>query len=169
MTSMSDTAMRNDTAAKPKVPKNATSPGTTFETPKFEVPKFEVPVAFRELAEKNRTQTKENYEKMRTAAEKMVGMAEATGAIAVEGAKVYGLKVIEITGANANAAFDFVGKLMTAKSLSEVVEFSTAHAREQFNAVSTQNKELLALAQKIGTDAVEPIKEGMSKAFERNA
>ena len=70
---------------------------------------------------------------MRTAAEAMIGMAEATSATAAEGAKNYRLKIIEMTGANANAAFDYVGRLMAVKSLSEVVELSTAHAREQLN------------------------------------
>ena len=40
-----------------------------FEMPKFEIPKMEVPPAFRELTEKSVAQTKENYEKMKSAAE----------------------------------------------------------------------------------------------------
>ena len=164
---MSDTAVRMDATTKPKPPKNVASPSTAYEVPKFEVPKFEMPVAFRELAEKGGAQAKENYEKMKSATETMTGMAQATCATAVEGAKNYRLKVIEMTAANANAAFDYVGKLMAVKSLSEVVELSTAHAREQFNTVSAQHKELIALAQKVATDAAEPIKTGLSKAFER--
>ena len=40
-----------------------------FEMPKFEMPKMEVPAAFREIAEKGVAQAKENYEKMKSAAE----------------------------------------------------------------------------------------------------
>ena len=40
--------------------------------PKFEMPKFEVPPAFREFAEKGVAQAKENYEKVKTAAEQAI-------------------------------------------------------------------------------------------------
>ena len=166
-----------DKATKPKASTNQTSPGPAFDFPKFEIPKFgipkfefpniEMPAAIRQLAEKGGAQVKDNYEKIRSASEDMTGTIEATFATAAKGATEYSLKVIEVTRANATAAFDFVGKLMNVKSPSEVVELSTAHARQQFDAASRQNKELLALAQKVAADVVEPIKTGMSKAFER--
>jgi phasin len=88
---------------------------------------------------------------------------------AVKGGTDYGLKVIDITRVNASAAFDLFGKLVAIKSPSEAIEISTAHARQQFDAVSTQSKEIWALAQKVATDMIEPIKTGMSKALQRNA
>jgi len=171
---MSDAAMRVDLTTKPKAPKDVPSPRMDFENPmffmpKFEMPKFEMPTAIREFAEKGGAQVKQNYEKMKTASEEMAGAVEASFASAAKGATDYGLKVIEITNVNTKAGFDFVGKLMAVKSPSEVVELLTAHARQQVDAVSDQNKELLALAQKVATEAAEPIKTGMSKAFERVA
>ena len=59
------------------------------------------------------------------------------------------LKVIEAARENTNAAFDFATRLMTVKSLSEVVELSTAHGRKQYETVTAQTKELAAIAQKI--------------------
>ena len=47
-----------------------------FEMPKFEVPKMEVPAGFREIAEKGIAQAKENYEKVKTAAEKATDTLE---------------------------------------------------------------------------------------------
>jgi phasin len=73
--------------------------------------------------------------------------------------------VIEAARTNANAAFDFAGELLTAKTLSEVIELSSAHARKQFETLTAQGKELSALAQKVATDTCEPIKTGMNKAF----
>jgi len=55
----------------------------------------------------------------------------------------YGLKVIDATRINTGAAFDFYARLMTVKSLSDVFELATAHARE-FEAVTAQSKELAA-------------------------
>ena len=94
---------------------------------------------------------------------------ETTYSTASKGAADYGLKVIETTRVNTNAAFDFYGELITAKSLSEVIELSSAHARKQFEALTAQSKELGALAQKVATETAEPIKSGMNKAFSKVA
>src|SRR5215213_7317409 len=66
-----------------------------FEMPKFEMPKMEVPAAFREFAEKGASQAKENYEKLKAAAEEATDVLEDTYATAAKGASEYGLKVIE--------------------------------------------------------------------------
>ncbi len=112
--------------SKPK-PKPVATSASAFEMPKFEMPKFEmpkmeVPAAFREVAEKGVAQAKENYEKMKTAAEDATEMLEDTYATASKGCSDYGLKLIETARANSNAAFDLFGELLTAKSYSEVVE-----------------------------------------------
>jgi phasin len=96
-------------------------------------------------------------------------LLEDSYATASKGAADYGLKVIEVSRTNTNAAFDFAGQLMTVKSLSEMVELSTAFTRKQFEAMSAQGKELTALAQKVATETVEPIKEGMTSAFKKVA
>ncbi len=126
-----------------------------FELPNFEIPKMEIPAAFREIAEKSVSQAKETYEKMKSAAEEATDVLEDTYAAASKGASDYGLKVIEAARANTNAAFDFATQLMTVKSLSEMVELSTAHTRKQFEALATQSKELAAIAQKVRC-SVEP-------------
>jgi len=124
----------------------------------------EAPAAFRDMAEKSLSHAKDNYEKMKSAAEEATGVLEDTYATASKGAADYSLKVIEFTRDNANSTFDFASELLGAKTFAEVVELSTAHARKQFEALAEQSKELATLAQKVATDAAEPIKEGMSKA-----
>jgi phasin len=138
-----------------------------FEVPMFEVPKMEVPAAFREFAEKGISQAKETYEKMKSVAEEATDVLEETYATASKGASDYGLKMIEATRVNTNAAFDFYSQLMTVKSYSEVIELSTAHARKQFEAVTAQTKDLASLAQKVATDTAEPIKGSISKTFSK--
>ena len=140
-----------------------------FEMPKFEMPKMEVPAAFREIAEKGVTQAKANYEKMKSAAEDATEMLEDTYATASKGCSGYGLKLIETARANSNAAFDLFGELLTAKSYAEVVELATAYMRAQFDTMSAQAKELADHAQKVATDTVEPIKEGLTSAFSKAA
>jgi phasin len=138
-----------------------------FEIPTFEMPKIEVPAAFREFAEKGASQAKETYEKMKAAAEEATDVLEDTYATAAKGASDYGLKLIEASRANTNAAFDFYSDLMAAKSYSDVIELSTAHARKQFEAVTAQTKELAALAQKMATETAEPMKDSVSKVFSK--
>jgi len=140
-----------------------------FEMPKFEIPKIEMPAAFREFAERGVAQCKDTYEKMKAAAEEATDVLETTYSTASKGASDYGLKVIEAARTNTNAAFDYAGELLAAKTLSEVVELSSAHARKSFETMTAQTKELGALAQKVATETAEPIKAGMNKAFTKVA
>ena len=140
-----------------------------FEMPKFEVPKMEVPAAFREFAEKSVTQAKDNWEKMKAATEEASDLIEDSYATASKGATDYGLKLIETSRANTNSMFDYATQLMTVKSLSEAVELSTSHMRKQFDTLSAQSKELTALAQKVTTETVEPIKESVTSVFKKVA
>jgi len=158
--------------ATPKIKSKPAAPASAFETPKFEMPKFdmpkfdmpniEMPAAFRELAEKGVAQAKDNYEKIKSAAEQATDMLEDTYSNASKGASDYGLKVIETARANSNAAFNLFGELLTAKTLSEVVEKSTAYMRTQFETMTAQAKELTEQAQKVAAQTAEPIKETIS-------
>ena len=140
-----------------------------FEIPKFEMPKFEVPTAFREIAEKGIAQAKENYEKVKSAAEQATDVLEETYSTASKGCASYGLKLVETTRANSDAAFDLMSELMTAKSYSEIVELSSAYLRKQFDALVAQAKELSEHAQKVAIDTAEPIKESISTTFNKAA
>src|SRR5712691_4662314 len=152
----------NPQTAKPKKPTPPPSAASFF-------PSAEAPAAFRDLAERSLSQAKDNYEKMKSAAEEATGLLEETYATASKGAADYGLKLIEVARTNSNAAFDFAGELFGAKSAAEIIELSTAHARKQFEAFATQSRELATLAQKVATEAVEPIKDGMTRAAKKVA
>jgi len=160
-----------EATSKPRTSKPASSAFEMpkFEMPKFEIPKVEMPAAFREFAERGVAQCKDTYEKMKAAAEEATDVLETTYSTATKGASDYGLKVIEAARVNTNAAFDFAGELITAKTLSEMIELSSSHARKQFEAFTQQGKELTALAQKVATETAEPIKSGMNKAFSKVA
>jgi phasin len=169
MTIMTEATMNTTTAPKPKA-----KPAAAFETPKFDIPSFdmpkmEVPAAFREIAEKSVSQAKDNWEKMKSVTEEATDVLESSYATASKGASDYGMKVIDLARTNTNAAFDFATQLFAAKSISEVVELSSSHARSQFETATAQAKELTALAQKVTTETVEPIKSGMTSAFKKVA
>jgi phasin len=173
ITAMSDETPSTPTPkAKPKVV--AALPASVFEMPKFEIPKFEmpkmeVPTAFREMAEKGIAQAKEQYEKVKAAAEEATDMLEDTYATASKGCSGYGLKLIENARANTDAAFDLMTELVTAKSYADMVEFSSSFMRKQFEALTAQSKELAEHATKVATETVEPLKEGLTSAFKKAA
>jgi phasin len=163
-----------DTTMKPKPAKAAAPVIPLFEMPKFDIPNFElpkmeVPAAFREFAEKGVAQTKDAYEKFKAVAEENSQMLETVYTTASKGTTEYGLKVIEVARANNDAMFDYVEALFGVKSPSEFVELSTKHAREQFETLTGQSKELAGLAQKVATETAEPIKSGVSKAMKKVA
>jgi phasin len=164
---MAETVTEATSKARTSKPASSAFEMPKFEMPKFEIPKVEMPAAFRELAERGVAQCKDTYEKMKAAAEEATDVLETTYSTATKGASDYGLKVIEATRTNTNAAFDFFGELITAKSPSELIELSSSHARRQFEAFTQQGKELTALAQKVATETSEPIKNGMNKAFSK--
>src|SRR5215468_10821609 len=94
-----------DTTTRGKKTMTAASPFEfpKFEMPNFELPQMEIPAAFREFAEKSVSQAKENYERMKSAAEEATDVLEDTYATATKGASDYGLKVIEAARTNTNA------------------------------------------------------------------
>jgi phasin len=140
-----------------------------FDMPRFEMPKIEMPAAFRDLAEKGVSQAKENYERMKAAAEETSDMIETTYSTVSKGASDYGQKVLEVARLNTNATFDFFEALMGVKSFAEVVELSTSHTRTQFETFTAQAKELAELAQKVAVDSAEPVKSGLTKAMKKVA
>jgi phasin len=135
------------------------------EIPKFDLSKMEMPAAFREFADKGIAQTRNTYENAKAATEEATDLLKDTYKTAAKGATDYNLKVIEIARTNTNRAFDYAYKLMGVKSPSELLELSTAHARKQFEAMTAQTKELTEFAEKVTTEIVEPIKAGVTKAF----
>jgi len=128
-------------------------------------PNFEVPEAFRQIAEKSTAQTKEMYERMRLGAEEASGLVENAFKTATTGAADFNRKIIENARSNANATFDLAIALLSAKSPSEAIEVTATHARNQFETMANQIKELTTVAQRVTNETAGPIREGITKAF----
>ena len=157
---MNETSM-GATKAKPK---HVDDP---FGMSKYEMPKMEVPAQFREMADKGVAHARDTYAKAKVASEEAADLLQNAYVTVAKGATDYNLKLIEIARINTRAAFDYARKLLGVKSPAEFIELSTAHVRNQFDIVSAQNKELCALAQEVASEAAEPIKTSVSKAFNK--
>lgn len=140
-----------------------------FAIPNFEFPKFEIPTQMRDLVEKSASQAKEACERMKSATDEMADRLKESYATASRGANDYGLQLMEAGRAHATSAFDYAAKVVAAKSISELIELTTAHACEQLNVLTEQSKKLTSLAQKVANESAEPINEGIMKAFKRAA
>ena len=120
---------------------------------------------FRGITEKGIAQAKVNFDKAKAATDQGTDLLKNSYATAAKGATDYNLKFIEIARANTNTAFDYAHAMLAVKSVPEFFELSTAHARKHFEMMTAQTKELTTLAQKMTTDIAEPLKTGVTKAF----
>jgi len=153
-------------AAKGNTPKHSPPLGVPKnEILGFDPSKIDMPAAFHELAQQGAAQARDNYQKIQAAADEMTSVIEQTYSTAAKGVADYNLKVIGIARANGDAAFEFACRLVALKSLPEMVELSTDHARKQLERVTGQNQELWALAQRMATECTAPIKQSVTKSF----
>jgi phasin len=127
---------------------------------------FEVPEQMRAFAEKGVSQARDNYAKFKDVAESHNGTIEAVFSTASKGASEYSAKLMEIMKANTTATLDFAQALIAVKSPSEAMELWSSHAKKQFEAFTTNAKELAELTKKVATDTAEPIKASASKLFQ---
>lgn len=135
----------------------------------FDIPLFALPGIFGGIAEQSAGRAKETCEKMKAASGEIADILREAYSTNAKGAADYGAKVIEISGFNANAAFDFFTHLMGTKSLSEVMQLSAAQSRKNFEVTSAQNKELWDLVQKVATETAEPIKKSFTRVLQKAA
>ena len=119
----------------------------------------------REFAEKSAARAKDTYGKAQAAAEETTKVMERGYSTASKGAADFNLHLLEMAQENMNAAFDCARQLARVKSPSEFFELSTAQARKQFETFSGQTQQLTALAQKVTTDAAQPLQAEIAKTF----
>jgi phasin len=138
-----------------------------FEIPLFDLPKIAMPEIVRGIVEQSAVRAREHCNKLKATSGEMADVFRETYSTNAKGAADYGAKVIEISGANTHSAFDFLTKLMGTKSVSEIITLSATQSRKNFEAASEQGRELLQLAQKVATEAAEPIKKSVTKALQK--
>jgi phasin len=122
----------------------------------------------REFAEKSAERVKDTYGKVQAVAEETTKVVERTYSTASKGAADFNLHLLEMAQANMNGAFDVARQLTHVKSPSEFFELSAAHARKQFETFTEQTQRLTTLAQKVTTDAAQPLQAEVAKTFKRN-
>jgi phasin len=133
----------------------------------FDMPLFAIPGIFRGITEQSVVRVRENCEKMKAASGEIADILRETYSTNAKGAADYGAKVIEISGVNTNAAFNFFTNLMETKSLSEIMKLSATQSRKNVEVASAQNRELWELAQTVAAETAEPIKKSFTRALQK--
>ena len=130
----------------------------------FAMPKIEFPENLREFAEQAMAQTRGNYERIETAANEMLSTLASTQLTASKTIVNYRTWMIKVAHGNVIAAFDFAQDLNKAKSVSDVMELASAHARARYDALTVQTKELSELSRTFVTEIAKPINTSIANA-----
>ncbi|MHC4048571.1 phasin family protein [Bradyrhizobium sp. 25ACV] len=150
------------TESQTKLPPNGTN---VFAMPWLDFSKVVLPGVGRELAEQGLARAREGCEKIKAASEEMTQTLRETYSSNARCTTDYGLKVFEISNANAASALDFFVHLFGSKSATDAYTLSASHARKAFDTASDQNRELWALAQKLATETGEPIRKHFTRVL----
>lgn len=111
---------------------------------------------YRDFAEKSMAQSKENYAKMKTAAEDATKTVEATLESAQAGTVELGLKAIDFLRVQTDNSLSHMESLLGVKSISELVELQTAFVRKQVELGVDQAKTMQAASRKIAEEVAKP-------------
>jgi phasin len=131
----------------------------------FAYPKFEVPELVRSFAEQGLKQSREAYARVKDAAEEATDLLEVGLETSRKSVREAQFKALDMAKANTDASFELMRQLLTATSVSNVMQLQTAFARERFEALMTYSKDMQQMMSKASADASEPAKAMFEKAF----
>jgi hypothetical protein len=93
--------------------------------------------------------------------------AQESASIVTEGLRECQAKLLSATQANINAMFEYAQEALKAKSMPELLEISTTHARRQLEMMTAQAKEITDAAQKATIESTRPLTSGVTNPFGR--
>ena len=125
-----------------------------------------IPEAVRSVAEKTVAQSRDVYDRSRTALDASIATFERSFDAAGQGAAAFNRKIIDIAQRNINSVFDLAKSLASAKDLAEVVELQAGYWQKQFSALTAQAEEIRALSTKVTAAAAEPIKANVARGLD---
>ena len=122
------------------------------------------PQVLRDAAEKNTAQAKETFQQMGAAAGEATNFLRDSCSATFKGTQDYGAKILEFANANISAAVEQSRKLSSVKSPMEFFALSNDYARQQFEVLSRQTRELAGIFQKMTVATTETMKAGVHTA-----
>ncbi|MGU3493515.1 phasin family protein [Xanthobacteraceae bacterium A53D] len=135
-------------------------------TPKFG-PDLELPAELRAIAEKNVAQARQAFDTLFDTARDAVGESEGRLEEMRSGLRGLRQKTLGLVESNFNASFDFMNKLVQAKSPQEVLTLQAEFVTRQLQAVSEQTAALGSDARSLGESTVRNLDEHARALAER--
>ena len=126
-----------------------------------------LPEAARELAEKSLAETREAYERSKSALEAALDTLARSFDSLSQGSAALNRTIIEIAHRNVSSGFDLARSLATAKNIAEVVELRAIYWRKQLSSLAAQAEEVRELSAKLAADMAAPIKAHVSRSMEK--
>jgi len=117
-----------------------------------------IPEAVRTVAEKSVAQSRDVYDRSKTALDASIATFERSFDAAGQGAVAFNRKIVDITQRNLDSVFDLAKTLAGAKNLADMVELQAVYWQKQFDALTVQAEEVRALSTKVTAAAAEPVK-----------
>jgi len=156
-------AQAKKTTTRAKTAKPATTAKPAPEAAAFTLANTEMPEAFRDLADKSVVEIKDAYEKIRTATEDATDVIEETLDTGRQGIVEFNLKALENAKTSTDAVFTFLRDFYTVKSVAEAVELQSTFARQQYELMASQGKDLQEFGVELANGITKPAKEAVNK------
>ncbi|OKL42354.1 phasin family protein [Pseudovibrio exalbescens] len=160
------TTATSKTAAKTRTAKASASKTAEKEVPSMST--VEMPAVFREMTEKSVDSAREAYAKFKDASEEATGRMEETLEATRDGLSEMNIKAIDAAQENTNAMFAHMKDMFGAKTLSEAIELQSTFARKQYEAMTSQAKDIQETAAKLTNSMSEPAKAAFEKAMKES-
>lgn len=119
---------------------------------------------FRAMTQQSMEQSKQAYARMKSAADDATRTLESTMENAHQGSLQLSKKAIEAMRANAEMGFSHLDRMMSAKSVAEMIEMQTSYVRKQVEMATDQAKEMQSLSQSVARELMKPGREAFEKA-----
>jgi hypothetical protein len=111
----------------------------------------------RRFADKNTRVARETIERSVSAAEEGIKGAEQRLSSSLASLRELNIKLIDMAHANADEVFDLAHDVASAQAPSDLAAIWSAHAKRQFEMMTTQTRELTAMGQKLAARSTEPL------------
>ncbi|MGE0611012.1 MAG: phasin family protein [Hyphomicrobiales bacterium] len=166
---MTDTPTTETVAPEVEAPKKAVKAMKPLNMKPNMYPAMEMamPEAVRAMAERSVAQTRDGYEKAKTALEDAVGVLEKSIDMAGKGTAELNRKVIDIAQENLNSGFDLARGLAGARNLAEILEIQGSYFRKQLEVLAAQAADVRELSSRVATDTAEPLKSHVSSTIDK--
>jgi phasin len=119
----------------------------------------------RRFADRTTATVHDAMQKGTTAAKESTRAMENGYFAAAEAVANFNMKLVEMAQGNTMAALNFAQQVATAKTPAEAASLWSSYARERFETLTDQSKELTGLAQSVVTSTTEPLTHSFRQAL----